>query len=390
MYPWESADTGEETTPAFVIDPRGQVILVRNGDMENHITADVAYAVWQYWKVTGDDDFFLSHGAEIILETARFWASRARLEADGWYHIRHVIGPDEYHEDVDDNAYTNLLAAWNLNRGADAARLLAERWPEVWNGLAARLQITANEITSWKPMAARIHFGFDPTTQLFEQHKGYFGLEPIDLAAYEPRHAAMDVILGHARILQTNVVKQADVVMALYLLWDEFPAEVRAANFRYYEPRTGHGSSLSPSIHALFAARLGDLPLAERYLRQSAEIDLGNNMGNAAGGVHAAAIGGLWQAVVFGFGGLEFHPDRLRFVPHLLPHWRRLAFPLQWRGRQLRVSVEPERFAIHLEQGTGSVRVALGNGAAVEIHPSQKYVSERKGQEWGELQQTRQ
>ncbi len=156
-----------------------------------------------------------------------------------------------------------------------------------------------------------MYTGFDPATRLFEQFHGYYQKQPIDLAAYEPRKVAMDVILGHEPIQRTNVVKQADVIMAIYLLWDEFPPEVREANFRYYERRTGHGSSLSPSIHALVAARLGDLPLAEKYLRQAAEIDLGNNMGNAAGGVHAAAIGGLWQAIVFGFAGMSPGPEGL-------------------------------------------------------------------------------
>jgi kojibiose phosphorylase len=384
MYPWESADTGEETTPSFVIDPGGKVIPVRNGDLENHITADIAYAVWQYWNITGDDDFFLSGGAELMLETCRLWASRARREADGRYHIRHVIGPDEYHEDVDDSAYTNLLAAWNLQRGAETARILAERWPHVWKEHAARLQITPEEAASWTGIAGGMYSGFDPATRLFEQHHGYFNLEPIDLAAYEPRHAAMDVILGHERIQRTNVVKQADVIMALYLLWDQFPAEVREVNFRYYEPRTSHGSSLSPAIHALMAARLEDPALAEKYLRQAAEIDLGNNMGNAAGGVHAAAIGGLWQAIVFGFAGLEFRPDGLHFAPHLLPHWRRLAFPLQWRGRKLRTWIEPEAFGIHLEEGTERVRVSLAGGAAVEVGPQEQYVSERRESGWGE------
>ncbi len=132
MYPWEAADTGEETTPRWVIAPGGEVIEVLNGKMENHITADIAYAVWQYWQVTGDDDFLLHAGAEILLETARLWASRGSMESDGLYHIRHVIGPDEYHENVDDSAYTNLMAAWNMERGAEAAQLLEQRWPQRW------------------------------------------------------------------------------------------------------------------------------------------------------------------------------------------------------------------------------------------------------------------
>src|SRR5262249_61654959 len=287
MYPWESADTGEETTPRTVIGPSGEVIRIRNGEMEVHITAGIAFAVWQYWNATGDDDFFLQQGAEIMLETGRFWASRGAMEVDGAYHIRHVIGPDEYHDDVDDNAYTNLIAAWNLRRSAETAQVLQQRWPDRWGELALSLHLTNDEPRTWSELAESMFIAFDPQTLLFEQFSGYFNKEPIDLKNYEPRFAAMDMILGHDGIQKTNVVKQADVLMATYLLWEELPSDVRVANFRYYEPRTGHGSSLSPSIHALLAARLGDTTLAQHYLKQAAEIDLRNNMGNAAGGVHA-------------------------------------------------------------------------------------------------------
>jgi len=386
MYPWESADTGEETTPSYVIDPSGQVILVRNGEMENHITADVAYAVWQYWSCTQDDAFLRQAGAEVILETARFWATRGQIEADGRYHIRHVIGPDEYHEDVDDSAYTNLLAAWNLRRGVETAELLSRRWPESW-ALLSRLGITDEELAFWSRYANNIYDGFDPQTLLFEQHRGFFELDAINLADYEPRNSAMDVILGHNRIQRTNVVKQADVVMANYLLWDQFPPEVRDANFRYYEPRTGHGSSLSPSIHALMAARFGDLSLAEKYLRQAAEIDLGNNMGNAAGGIHAAAVGGLWQAMIFGFGGLRVHPDTLDFVPRLLPQWTRLAFPLLWHGARLKVSIEPGNFHIQSEAGEAPVRIRLEDGPALSVSPGQQYAAKREAQGWSKWQE---
>lgn len=384
MYPWESADTGEETTPTFVIDPGGHVIPIRNGEMENHITADVAYAVWQYWSWSGDDEFLRQAGAEILLETARYWASRGQLEDDGHFHIRHVIGPDEYHEDVDDSAYTNLLASWNLNRGVEAAQIFSQRWPETWGLLAKRLRITDKELASWSRYAARMYTGFDSQTKIIEQHRGFFGLDAINLAAYEPRNAAMDVILGHARIQQTNVVKQADVVMATYLLWDQFSAEVRAANFRYYEPLTGHGSSLSPSIHALMAARLGDLPLAEKYLLQAAEIDLGNNMGNAAGGVHAAAVGGLWQAMIFGFGGLHVSPDALQFAPRMLPHWRRLSFTLRWRGARLGVAIEPERFVVLADESQPPLKISLEGGAGILVHPGRQYAAKRTARGWSE------
>jgi kojibiose phosphorylase len=381
MYPWESADTGEETTPKAVITPTGEVIEVRNGEMEVHISGDVAYAVWQYWSVTGDDAFLLDNGAEIILETARFWASRGNMEADGAFHIRHVIGPDEYHEDVDDSAYTNLLAAWNLRRGAQVASLLKTRWLDRWRDLVVRLKISEDELAHWLSLADAMFISFDQRTLLFEQFTGYYKKDHVDLQQYEPRSAAMDIILGHERIQQTDVIKQADVVLAVYLLWDDLPADVRATNFRYYEPRTGHGSSLSPSIHALVAARLGDMALAERYLRQSAQIDLGNTMGNAAGGVHAAALGGLWQAIVFGFAGLRQRPDGIYLAPNLPPNWHQLSFPMQWRNNRLQVSVLPNKIRVAVK-GAHPIRLGLANGAEVTAVPDREYSTVRDQQGW--------
>jgi trehalose/maltose hydrolase-like predicted phosphorylase len=381
MYPWESADTGEETTPTFVIGPDGKVIAVHNGDMEIHITADVAYAVWQYWQVTGDDEFFRTAGAEILMETARMWASRGQVESDGRYHIRHVIGPDEYHEDVDDSAYTNLMAQWNLRRGAESAKIMLNRWPEQWRQLTSRLGITSEEVQSWSRIADIVFIPFDPGTKLFEQFEGFYQKEAIDLQLYEPRNTAMDVILGHERIQQTNVVKQADVVMAMFLLWDEIPADVREANFRYYEPRTGHGSSLSPSMHSLVAARLGDLTTASAYLKQAAEIDLGNNMGNAAGGVHAAAIGGLWQAVVFGFGGVHPEKNGLAFNPRPLPHWRRLSFPLQYCRTSLTVTIDGNLLIVTVEPGGEPINIEVP-GSRVLTSVAGQYKAHRQRGAW--------
>lgn len=368
LYAWESADTGEETTPPYVIAPDGEVLRVLSGEEEHHISADVAYAVWQYWQATGDDAFFLHAGAEIIFETARFWASRGDFEADGRYHILHIIGPDEYHESIDDNAYSNVLAQWNLERAVEAAELLARRWPERWAELVGRLGIGEDEPPRWAEIARRMYTGFDPHTGLYEQFRGYFALEDLDLTQYAARTVPIDILLGRERTQRSQVVKQADVVMLIYLLWDRFDPAVRAANFRYYEPRTAHGSSLSPAIHALVAARLGDAGLAARYFRQAAEIDLGNNMGNAARGVHAAALGGLWQAAVFGFAGMQARPDGLVFDPCLPSTWRALRFPVQWRGRTLRVNMQPSAVEISVE-GAEPVMVTVGEASPVSIAP---------------------
>ncbi|HEY3355747.1 MAG TPA: glycosyl hydrolase family 65 protein [Polyangia bacterium] len=340
LYAWESADSGEEVTPSWVVGPDGNVIRVLSGEQEHHISSAVAYGAWSYWQATGDDDFFVNAGAEILLETARFWATRGDYGDDGRYHISTVIGPDEYHESVDDSAYTNGMAQWNLRRGLATAELLAERWPAAYAELAARLRLDAGELDEWRRAADAMYTGFDPATGLYEEFRGYFGLEDIDIKTFEPRTAPLDMLLGRERTQASQVVKQADVVLLLYLLWDELPPEVRETNFRYYEPRTGHGSSLSPAIHALVAARLGDTQTALRYFRQSGEIDLANNMGNAAGGVHAAALGGLWQAAVFGFGGMHLTDAGPEFRPHLPPPFEGLEFPVEHRGRKLHVRIE--------------------------------------------------
>jgi trehalose/maltose hydrolase-like predicted phosphorylase len=333
-YAWESADSGEEVTPPFGVAPNGEVVRFLTGEQEQHISADVAFGVWNYWQATGDDQFLLDAGAEILIETARFWESRVEREKDGRYHICGVIGPDEYHETVDDNAYTNGMARWNLEMAAETANLIAERWPGSWQALSRRLGIEPQEPHRWQQVACELYTGFDEKTGLFEQFRGYFDLEEIDLAVFTPRTAPIDVLLGRERIRRSKIVKQADVVMLVYLLWERMPPGVREANFRYYEPRCGHGSSLSPAIHALVAARLGDTALAEHYFRQAAEIDLADNMGNAAGGVHLGAFGGLWQAAVFGFAGLRACGDnRDTHHANLLPCWRSLSMHLQWRGQ---------------------------------------------------------
>jgi len=196
LYAWESADTGMETTPERVVVSEDTTVEILSGRMEHHISADIAYAVWQYWRATGDNDFFLSAGAEILLDTARFWASRAVAEADGRRHIRHVIGPDEYHEDVDDNAFTNLMARWNIARALEATDLLRARWPAHAVALRAKLALGDDELADWRDAIAHIVTGLDPATGLYEQFAGFHVLEPLDLAAYADRTVPIDVVIG--------------------------------------------------------------------------------------------------------------------------------------------------------------------------------------------------
>jgi len=367
LYAWESADSGEEATPDHVVGPDGHVIEVLCGRQEQHISADVAYAVWQYWQATGDEGFLLDAGAEILLETGRFWSSRAQPEADGYYHIRGVIGPDEYHENIDDNAFTNVMARWNIRRALDVATLLRERWPEYWASLSSRLGLCDGELMQWRTVAETMATGLDPKTGLFEQFAGFFSLDDINLADYAGRTVPMDVVLGRERTQRSQVVKQADVVALLALLPEEFPGETAEANFRYYEPRCGHGSSLSAAMHGLVAARLGYSEMALRDLQQAAAVDLADTHVTIAGGLHIAALGGIWQLAVFGFAGLSLHSDGIALDPKLPSSWQSLGFGVQWRGRHLQLRINQTKRLLEATLEAGEPMILLVGGMRHEL-----------------------
>jgi trehalose/maltose hydrolase-like predicted phosphorylase len=371
LYAWESADTGAEATPEQVIGPDRQVIDILCGTQEQHISADVAYAVWQYWQATGDEGFLLDAGAEILLETGRFWSSRAQLETDGHRHIRGAIGPDEYHEHIDDNAFTNVMARWNIQRALDVAALLRERWPERWAHLSSRLGLDDAELRQWRSAAETIATGFDLRTGLFEQFAGYFALEEINLADYAGRSVPMDVVLGRERTQRSQVIKQADVVALLGLLPEEFAGETAAANFHYYEPRCGHGSSLSRAMHGFVAARLGYTEMALRYFRQTAAIDLADTHVAIDGGVHIAALGGVWLTAVFGFAGLSMHSDGIAVDPQLPANWCSLGFRIQWRGRRLKMRIEQAKQILEATLEAGEPITLVVSGEPHEVRRDQ-------------------
>ena len=231
LYAWEFGGYRRRRNPPFVVAPNGEIIRILTGEQEQHISADVAFGAWKYWEATGDECFLVNVGAEILIETARFWASRAAREEDGRYHIRGVIGPDEYHEAVDDDAYTNGMAQWNLEIADEVARLLAERWPAQWEALSRRLGLEPEEPRQWLHVARNLYTGLDEQTGLYEQFQGYFGLEEIDLTTFTPRSAPLDLLLGRERIQRSKIIKQPDVVMLVHLLWERFPPDVRRVNF---------------------------------------------------------------------------------------------------------------------------------------------------------------
>ncbi|HUI48731.1 MAG TPA: glycosyl hydrolase family 65 protein [Acidimicrobiia bacterium] len=330
-FPWESAGSGFDVTPHSGRDHTGRVIPIRTGEAEVHIVGDVAWAASCYIDWTGDHEFALGAGRQILIETARYWASRIRLDSSGRGHLYGVIGPDEYHEPVDDNAYTNVLARWNLRGAAESAAAVDDG------------AVDRDEIQTWLRLAAALIDGRDPATGIYEQFAGFFELEPLlirDIAPQRPITA--DLLLGRERVRSAQIVKQADVLMLHHLLPDDVEAGSLAANLDYYEPRTAHGSSLSLGIHASLFARAGRIDEAVTALRRAAGVDLDDLARTGAGGVHLGAMGSVWQALAYGFAGLRPRGDALVVDSRLPDTWSILELRVQFRGVCLALRLESE------------------------------------------------
>jgi alpha,alpha-trehalose phosphorylase len=335
-YAWESTVTGADTTPRSVVfKTTGIEIPIYTGIEQIHVTADIAYAVCRYFDATGDSAFMREAGGEILFETARFWVSRCERGAEH-YHIRGVTGPDEYHHTVNDNAYTNWMARFNLEKAAWAADWLATGHADRWAELQSALALTREEIFSWQEVARELYCPQPTASGVIEQFDGFFQLQEYVIPEWERFKPPMTRLLDAEKINRTQLIKQADVLMLLFLFAHRFSRDVLAANYAYYEPRTDHGSSLSPSIHAAIAARLGLRREAERYWRRSLWLDLSNGTGNTAHGVHAACMGGTWQSLVFGFLDVGFPAGRpmpaTETGARLPDDWREVDLRLAYRG----------------------------------------------------------
>jgi trehalose/maltose hydrolase-like predicted phosphorylase len=328
-FPWESAARGVDVTPRAAHDNEGHVIPIRTGEAEVHIVGDVAWAACCYIDWTDDREFAEGPGRQILVETARYWASRIRLDNSGAAHIYGVIGPDEYHEPVDDNAFTNVLARWNLRQAASMAA-------DAGDGA-----VEAGEVATWRRLADALVDGFDPATGVYEEFAGFYDLEPAivrDLVPRRPINA--DLFLGPDLVHRSQIVKQTDVLMIHHLLPDEAEQGSLAANLDFYEPRTAHGSSLSLGIHAALLARAGRVDEALTALRTTAGIDEDDLAQAGAGGVHIGAMGSAWQALAYGFAGLRPRGDALEVDPRLPDAWTALELRVQFRDVPLRLRLE--------------------------------------------------
>lgn len=341
-FPWESADTGREECPKWLKMADGSYFRWRGGEEEIHITADVVMGCYQHYLSTGDDKFLFGPAAEIAVGAARYWVSVAenkKTKAGPEFHIRGVIGPDEYHSTIDNSVYTNAMAAWNLRWAIELLTRMKAGRPGAYRQFQTAHRVSQAELERWRLVADRLKINFDPKTGLYEQFDGYF------------KH-------------QCQQIKQADVMLLLHLLPHLSSPDIFKKNFRRYYPVTLHSSSLSPALHVMFSIDAGRHEKAYDYMRQACGIDGIRQGGSSDDGIHSASLGGGWSAIVAGFGGVRVKPGCVVVDPRLPSHWKSLEFSIVHCGLRLNFMIRPDRLSIRAGSSGPAARLKVGGRAA--------------------------
>lgn len=350
MYPWEAAWVSDGEVTPYVIGVNvhtGEPMICLTGVIEQHITSDIIFALWQYYAATDDQDFMDRYGYEMTIETARFWNSRLEwIEENNRYEIRDVIGPDEYKEHVDNNAYTNYMAHENMRLAAQVIACIRDEKKDIYGKMQKLMQ---EEGTSLEQLEEELKDKMkklylpqpDEKTGIIPQFDGYFDLKEIDLSVYKNASVVGTIFHDYSGedVQKMQAGKQADIVELLYQMEDITTPDNKAKNYVYYEARTLHDSSLSKAIHSITACDLGMEKEAYDMFMSAALTDLGQEMKSSDAGIHSANMGGVWQDVVMGFGGIRIRDGHLRIAPNCPKQWEKFTYPLYWKGNELHITV---------------------------------------------------
>ncbi len=357
LFPWRTIN-GEEASAYFAA-----------GTAQYHIDADVAYAVSLYAWATWDDEFMSGEGIDILVQTARLWADLGfwRGKGPGAFHIHGVTGPDEYTTVVNDNLYTNVMARFNLRRAAQAVRDLARWAPDDHARMVARLRLDPSEVDEWERVGDAMAIPYDDALGINPQDSHFHQREVWDLPNTPSEKRPLLLHYHPLVIYRFQVLKQADVVLAMFLQGDSFTPEQKRANFEYYDPITTGDSSLSAVVQSVMAAEVGYHEVALAYFGDALFVDLANLHRNTADGVHVASAAGVWGAVVHGFGGLRDHEGVITLDPRLPVGWTGVTFRLTMRGSRLRVTVRQDEVQLVLETGADVEVTVRGEDVVVRV-----------------------
>ncbi len=342
IFPWRTIN-GEEASAYYAA-----------GTAQYHINADIMYALQKYVNATGDKQFLYEFGAEMLVETARLWSDLGFFseKKDGKFCIHGVTGPDEYNTVVNNNTFTNLMAQENLSYAAKTVEALRTDESEMYETLVFKTQLNDSEVDEWRRVAERMYVPSEDSTGILPQDDSFQEKEPWDFGNTPKDKYPLLLHYHPLDIYRHQVIKQTDVILALFLLGHKFSVEKKRKNFDYYDPLTTGDSSLSSCIQSIVAAEVGYKDMAIEYGRDAILMDLADVQGNVKDGCHIASMGGTWMACVYGFAGMRDYGGELSFRPRLPGRLARLCFPLQVRGHVLRVDVNLASVTYTLEKGS--------------------------------------
>ncbi len=342
LFPWRTIN-GEEASGAYAA-----------GTAQYHIDADVSYAVSQYVHASGDEEFMAKEGIDILVQTARMWADLGFWRGNGEdsFRIHGVTGPDEYTTVVNDNLFTNVMARFNLRRASEAVQNLQVTKPLQHARMVARLGLRADEVAEWIRAAEAMAIPYDANLGIHPQDSAFHEREVWDLPNTPQDKRPLLLHFHPLVIYRFQVLKQADVVLALFLQGGHFTAEEKRADFEYYDPITTGDSSLSGVVQSIIAAEVGYRDLALRYFHESLFVDLADLRQNASEGVHVASAGGVWSALVYGFAGMRDQDGAITFDPRLPQSWAALSFRITIRDTRLRVTIRSDSMDFAIEVGS--------------------------------------
>jgi alpha,alpha-trehalose phosphorylase len=361
LFPWRTIN-GDEASAYYAA-----------GTAAYHINADITYAIRKYALATLDDHFLLGGGVDVVVETARMWLSLGDFSErrGGAFCINDVTGPDEYTAVVDNNRFTNMMARENLRAAVRAVNFIRRSHPADHERLVERIGLDLSELDAWGRAADRMYLPVDEKTGIHPQDDSFLDKPRWESAQIPPDKHPLMLHYHPLTLYRHQVIKQADVVMAMFLLGSDFTLEEKRRNFEYYDLLTTRDSSLSSCVQSIVATEIGDEDKAMEYFLEAVLVDLADIGGNVVDGVHVASAGGVWMALVYGFGGLRDYDGELDFHPRLPAGWSRLRFPLAWRDRRIEVDVRPGEVCYRLLEGKAltlgheGTRFELGSGSPV-------------------------
>jgi alpha,alpha-trehalose phosphorylase len=346
LFPWRTI-SGEEASAYY-----------EAGTAQYHINADIIYGLRKYVNATGDEEFLFQCGVEMLIETARFWHDLGFFSSrkGGKFSINGVTGPDEYKTVVNNNTYTNLMARENLCYAVETLEQLQVQHPELFEALAQKTALELSEVEGWRAAANNMYIPFDTTTGIHPQDDTFFDREPWDFKNTPSDRYPLLLFYHPLNIYRHQVIKQADVLLAMFLLGNEFSLETKKRNFDFYDPITTGDSSLSSCIEAIVALEVGEFEKAVKYARAALLMDLANVGGNVTDGCHIASMGGTWMVFTYGFAGFRDYDGKLSFRPQRPPEPQAsLRFALTYRGQVLDVEIDPNSTTYSLRQGNNLV-----------------------------------